>query len=283
MDTWKSIFLSTLFGVLGGISSCKVSGELTPPQIRNFNWETLTRESRSNMRVQCHIEGKTHTPKIKVNQFNSGSWISEEFKGEHCRELSAEGTRLTTKLQVEDGGFDTAIAHSTKDNRVDDRHPEKTINAYTEMDFVSIADNTWWMVGPKLSGMICQDCSLEDNYSTWYENYVIENASESPNERHERCLDSPSDCQYIGETAQNGSAYKHYLWRHKTWKQFYAVRQEYRTGGEVNVAPILKYWRENGHPNHYLNSMRYNFESGGPIAGTVTIKDFKIRNFGVFK
>ena len=284
MDIWKSIFLLAFLGTLGGIASCTVGKEFAPPvQVRNFNWEALKRESQSNERMQCHIEGKKHTPRIEVEPFNSGSWISEKFKGEHCRELSDEGTTLTTQLQAEEGGFDTGITHSTKDNRIDDLHPETAISAQTEIDFVSVADDTWWMVGPKLGAMICQDCSLEDNLSTWYENYVIENASKSPDERHEQCLNSPDKCQYIGETAQDGSTYKHYLWKHKTWKQFYAVRQDYRTGGEVNVALIMKYWRENGHPNHYLNGIKYNFESGGPVSGTLIIKDFKIKNFGVFK
>lgn len=285
MDIWKSIFLLAFLSALGGIASCKVSKDFAPSlEVRNFNWKALRRESQSNERMQCHIEGKTHTPKIKVKSFDSGSWISDKFKGEHCRELSTEGTMLTTNLQINEGGFDTGIGHITTDNRVDDLYSEKVIvSAQTELDFVSVADNTWWMSGPKLSAMICQDCSLEDNLSTWYENYVIENASESPNERHERCLNSAKKCQYIGETFQNGSTYKHYLWRHKTWKQFYAVRQEYRTGGEVNVALIMKYWREKGHPNHYLNNIKYNFESGGPVSGTMIIKEFKINNFGVFK
>ena len=257
--------------------------ELTPLQVHHFKWETLKKKSQSNERMQCHMEGEKHTPRIQAGQFTSGSWISKKFQGEHCRELSATGTTLTTQLQVEEGGFDTGIWHSTTDNRIDDLHPETTISAQTEIDLFDVEDKSWWMVGPKVSAMICQNCSLEDNLSTWYENYIIENASQSPDQRHEKCLNSPEKCQYIGQTAQNGSTYKHYLWKHNTWKQFYAVRQDYRTGGEVNIAPIMKYWRNNGHPNHYLNGIKYNFESGNAVSGTVIIKDLKIDNFGIFK
>lgn len=281
MDIGKSIFFLTFLGVLGGIASCTASGKFAPSeQARNFNWEALKQESKSDDRQQCHIEDEKHTPKIGFGSLNSGSWISDEFEGEHCRKLLDEGRRLITQLEVEEGGFDTGIAHMTIDNRVDDFHPETTITAQTEMNFASVGDDAWWMVGPKIGATICQDCSLEDNLSTWYENYVIENASESPERRHERCLNSSGKCQYIGETLQDGSTYKHYLWQHNTWKQFYAVRQDYRTGGEVNVAPIVEYWKENGHPNHYMNELKYNFESGGPISGTIVIKEFKTQNFG---
>lgn len=253
------------------------------PSVHNFEWEALKKKSQSHERMQCHIESEKHTPRIQAGQFTSGSWISKKFQGEHCRELSTTGTTLTTQLEVEEGGFDTGIEHRTRDNRIDDLDPEITVSAQTEIDLVSVEDTSWWMVGPKVSAMVCQDCSLEDNLSTWYENYVIENASQSPEQRHQKCLNSPEKCQYIGQTAQNGSTYKHYLWKHNTWKQFYAVRQDYRTGGEVNLALIMKYWRDNGLPNHYLNGIKYNFESGNAVSGKVIIKNLKFNNFGTFE
>ncbi|MDJ0898977.1 MAG: glycoside hydrolase family 11 protein [Xenococcus sp. MO_188.B8] len=238
----------------------------------SFDWATLIKESEAHPLKSCQL-----TDPAGIISFGSGplkmeshAWTSDTFEGNFCRQFSGDGI-LTTQMQITNGGFDTAIVKKIG-LRVDDLAPNTTHSATINVNLEGTGGR-WW-TGSKIPTRPCLYSSECANFvSGWYENYVVEHSSDTPEEFHERLTRLGS---YLGQTFHNGSLYKHYFKTHKNWQQFWAVRQEYRSSGSISVKPILDKWRAHGLPNDYVKTFRSNIETQGNWCGSVEIKNFNV-------
>ncbi|WP_299184340.1 glycoside hydrolase family 11 protein [uncultured Aquimarina sp.] len=193
-------------------------------------------------------------------------WTSDAFNGSFCRKYQGDLDFLKITLNQTAGGFDAAVAITNPQTLVDNIKSNLTVSSTVNIHLEG--EGNWW-VGPKFSVKENISQGLEGNY----ENYVIENASRTPEEYHERFS---SQGIYLGKTRQDGSTYRHYVTTHKTWEQYWAIRQNYRERGSVSINPILELWRNNGLPNEYLRTIRVNVETSKEIKGTITMKTLTI-------
>ena len=206
--------------------------------------------------------------RLELGARGSPVWTSDRFEGNFCRDVVGDGERLTLTLDAEEGGFDTAVTARYNPTRVDDlRGAPLNVSATVTPAFSG--PGNWW-IGPKFSVREAVGQSLEGNY----ENYIVENASRTPEEYHERLTSRVADA-YLGETRQNGGVYKHYLVPHpyQPWEQFWAVRQDYRESGAVDLARILELWRANGLPDQLIPQWRVNVETSGEVAGALVMDE----------
>lgn len=242
--------------------------KLILPTCSSFSWPEMIASADANPLAKCNLNGPE--AKIEAGPYSSGVWISDVFQGNHCREMDTSGTTLYTYLLSNTGGFDTGIGRRNP-TLVDDLAPGLVVSAKTDHNLEG--EGNWW-IGPKIGTRPCQYSSLCPDIfvSQWFENYVIENASRTPQEYEQRILNRPGG-RYLGETFQDGSVYKHYFKPHKDWGQYWAIRQNYRTSGDVNVKSIFDFWRQHGQPNDYLVQIRMNFESSGNLCGSLLISD----------
>ena len=219
-------------------------------------------DTRSRSRSNCSDE------RLELGTRGSPVWTSRAFEGTFCRDIVGDGESLTLTLDAREDGFDTAIVSEYNPVRVDDlRTTPLPVSATVAPEFSG--SGNWW-IGPKFSVRESAGQGLEGNY----ENYIVENASRTPEEYHER-LTSEDGGTYLGETRQDGGVYRHYLVPHpyQPWEQFWAVRQVYRESGAVDLALILEKWRANGLPNQLIPQWRVNVETSGEVRGTLVMED----------
>lgn len=230
----------------------------------NNNWSAYS-ESRNF--VVPEIITNCIKENIDTGLHNLPVWTSDSFEGTFCRKIIGDVDYLEITINENAGGFDTAVTINNSPTLVDDIAPGLMVSATIKVELEN--SGNWW-VGPKFS--VREDVSqgLEGNY----ENYVVENASRTPEEYDERL--TRNDGIYLGETNQNGSIYKHYVKPHRTWDQYWAIRQDYRESGTVSLNPILEMWRNNNLPNEYLRTIRVNIETSGPVNGIATMTSINI-------
>ena len=208
---------------------------------------------------------------MRIGKHESSAWFDNKFDGDVTREITGDVTNFSLTVDIEEGGFDTGIATANPRVRVD------------EIDFGQMSSNidanldgsgAWW-IGPKV------DVRKNKSGGTdgWYENYVVENASRTPEEYHERLLDDGGT--FLGETNYDGAIYNHYLTPHpfNNWNQFWSVRQDYRSSGSVNLDDIVDVWRDNGLPNDYVTMLRANIETDGEVFGQVEMDNINIADW----
>ena len=263
----------------------KPSGENSSSGVGGVNWNSLIEKSKTDSFIQYgQSGGKAATVGPRVNFNRTLVWESPNFKGDYIA-VTAPGVKaITFHTKNSTGGHAAYVSEYVPASwdeplRLDDVHQDVTIRGRVEHNF----DNeNRWAFGPKVSAHPCAKKSeCEDIWkSGWYENYIVENSSWTPEQMHERYTKPEFNGKYLGETYHDGSAYKHYRVTHPVhgkWKLFWAVRQNYRSSGEVHIAPILEKWRENGMKNGYLSWIEYNMElfGKGPWEGTFKISDFQ--------
>ena len=213
--------------------------------------------------TSCHLDY------INVGAHTSTLWVSDTFDGNVCREITGDVTNYLVTLDIEEGGFDTGIAraNNTSGIRIDDVESFGKISSTVDVDLDG--SGAWW-VGPKIDFWKYRDKSILDG---WYENYVIENASRSPQEYHESFTNKGA---YLGQTNHDGSTYNHYLVPHKNWHQFWAIRQDYRSSGSVSMDTVIDMWKNNGLPDNYIGLLKTNLETSGEVNGTVKMSNIDI-------
>ena len=202
---------------------------------------------------------------IRIGDHESTVWSNNEFDGEVCREITGDVTNFSLTVDIEEGGFDTSIAAVNPRVRVDEvNFGNMSFNVDVDLE----GSGAWW-VGPKI------DIRKNKSGGTdgWYENYVVENASRSPEEYHERLTD---DGIYLGQSDLDGATYRHYFTPHNSWNQFWAIRQDYRSSGSVNMDTIIDMWRDNGLPNDYITILKNNIETSGEVNGMVEMSGLDI-------
>ena len=247
----------------------------SPEQDRNLYVDhlalTLVADAPSRPEPEPDTRSSCTAERLETDSRYFPVWTSDVFEGEFCREIVGDGERLTLSLDAEAGGFDTAVVAPFDPVRVDDLPDSLPLSATISVQFSG--SGVWW-AGPKFSVREGGEGgkSLVGNY----ENYVVENASRTPRDYHERLT---QDGTYLGETRHDGSVYKHYRKVHKDWEQFWAVRQDYRERGSVDLANILALWRGNGLPNKFVRSLRVNVETYRDVEGTLVMKDLSFPAF----
>ena len=202
------------------------------------------------------------------DRWSANYWESDIFEGQVCRAAAQDGSSLYADVDHTSGGWDIALTYNYKDHiRVDDIPAGFTVNGRIETNLTTVDNGLWW-AGPKIDIRREGSSGLEGNY----ENYIIENASLSPDAFHNRLVSEGAD--YIGTTTHDGATYKHYYDTHRDWSQYWAVRQGYRTAGGVSLRPVLQKWRNHGMRNDYIRNMRMNIEASRNSQGSVAISDF---------
>lgn len=231
--------------------------------------------------MQAGLAGELTTSTIAPLRAENGRkspcWHGDTFQGQATRTLSADGEQLIVDLDVQQGGFDTAISKWYGPIRVDELPSDLTVTSTIDMDVELIGKSAKWWVGPKFS-----IAPIEEGKSGLregaFECYVIENASMSYpalDTRLRSWIDKRGG-EYLGTSELSGATYHHYRLNHRDWKQMWAVRERYRDSGALNVVPIVSYWRDNGLPNEAISAVRVNVETAGALCGTATIRDVDI-------
>jgi hypothetical protein len=209
------------------------------------------------------------TKTIEDGGYISPAWVSEEFVGTHSRDLRANVLSFTVDNRAESqGGWDGGIALPEDvygDVAVRDVGAGAVVcSSYViEMERPDGATSKWW-AGPKVS-VNWAAMESDDNPGDWYENYIIETGSESP-EEWESGMRSWAEVELVAEAMHDGSLYKHYKVRFHDWWQFWAIRQDQRSSGRVAIKPILDVWREHGLPAEFeVDGVKANVETYGPM------------------
>ena len=256
------------------------SKENSDLSISQEDWNSLVKKSKTDNFIQYNQSG----PGPRVNFNRTTTWEAGSFEGDYIAITERPDAKALTVHLDSTGGFAGYVNEYVPTSwdealRVDDVHQNVTIEGRVEHNF---SNDSRWASGPKVSARPCANKSeCEDIWeSGWYENYIIENSSWTPEQMHQRYTKPEFNGKYLGETYHDGSAYKHYTVMHPghgKWQMFWAVRQDYRESGEVHIAPILKKWRENGMKNAYLDWVNYSMElfQEGPWEGTMKISDFE--------
>ncbi len=206
---------------------------------------------------------------IRIGDHESTLWSDDEFDGHICREITGDVTDFSLTLDIEQGGFDTSIAAVNPRIRVDEVESFGKMSSHVDVELDG--SGAWW-IGPKIDIRKNKSGGTEG----WYENYVVENASRSPQEYHERLTNDGGT--YLGQTNHDGATYRHYFTPHPfdSWNQFWAIRQDYRTSGSVSMDTIIDMWRNNGLPNYYITILKNNIETDGEVNGTVKMSELDI-------
>ena len=251
--------------------------------VGGVNWNSLIEQSKTDSFIQYNQPG----PGQRVNFNRTLTWQSPNFEGDHVA-ITARPDAKAVTVHV-DGGKGSFAGYVNEyvpqswngSLRLDDVHQDATIAGKVEHNF---GNENFWVYGPKVSVRPCAKKSECENIweSGWYETYIVENSSWTPKQIHQSYTNPEGfyKGKYLGETYHDGSVYKHYKYVHPVhgkWEMFWAVRQNYRSSGEVQVAPILEKWRNNGMKNGYIQWVSYNMEllGKGPWLGTMEIKNFE--------
>ena len=257
------------------ISEEEPSKENSDLSISKENWDSLVEKSKTDKFIQYNQQG----PGPRVNFNRTLTWEANSFEGDYIAITERPDAKALTVHVDATGGFagyvNEFVPQSWDESlRLDDVHQDVTIEGRVEHNFGDdISNGSRWATGPKVSAI---------GESGWYENYIVENSSWTPEEYHEYYTEPGGyyNAEYLGETYHDGSVYKHYSYMHPAhgkWRMFWAIRQDYRESGEVHIAPILEKWRDNGMKNGYLDWVEYNMElfGKGPWEGTMKISDFE--------
>ena len=207
---------------------------------------------------------------IRIGKHESATWSNREFDGDIRREITGDVSNFSLTADIEKGRFDTGIAAVNPKVRVDEiDFGNMSSNINVDLD----GDGNWW-AGPKID--IRQNKS--GGTAGWYENYVIENASRTPQEYHKRL---GTNGTFLGQTNDDGVTYNHYFMNHpdRDWKQFWAVRQNYGSSSSIDLDNIVDFWRDNGLPNNYVSALKVNLETTGELNGEVDINNLNIADW----
>ena len=205
------------------------------------------------------------TERIFSGKYSSPAWVSDDFEGSHTRILN--GNTLKFELTETMGGFDTALAGTDMAGiLVDDVHPNYKVCSNYQ---IHASGTGFYWAGPKIS--VNWQAMTGESDGIWYENYIVDTATMNAQEI-EDWIYSIHKGKYLGTTSHDGSTYKHYLIHFNSWKQYYAVRQDYRDKGISSIYPILQMWRKHGLENLAFDGVKINIEFHGQINSKSTIK-----------
>lgn len=211
-----------------------------------------------------------------VNHFefaerSSSAWVSESFEGTKSRQFHGDTLHFKVEQFAADGGLDVGVSHT-------DATPAPVSVAKTDLHVWSSysADlegpGRWW-AGPKISVNWQGDEAAKQNGDDWYENYIVEIASSTPDELHDLFMGDYFKGEELPSIEVSGSTYRNYKIRFHSWWQFWSVRQDYRATGLLSIEPIVDTWIAHGLPaDRMFDGVKANIETYGPIKGQGTLQ-----------
>ena len=197
----------------------------------------------------------------------SHAWVSNKFDGTHSRQIQDDTLTFTVQQSAVEGGLDVGL--STGELRpVPVKRVAANASICSSYDIDLSGEGRWW-AGPKISVNWQGDESAKQNGDDWYENYVIEIASTTPEELHDLFTGDYFDAEILPDAILAGSTYRNYKIRFHDWWQFWTVRQDYRESGTVPIKPILNLWVDHGLPEgRQFDGVKANIETYGQLIGT---------------
>jgi hypothetical protein len=243
------------FGILG-LTACAT----TSPASKT---ETLIPSSGKTLPVSAVNMTTDH---FQFGDLSSSAWVSETFTGEHKRQFQEKTLHFNVDQSHAEGGLDVGVSRADYD-------PVTVSKAKTNLKVCSTykidlsGEGRWW-AGPKVSVNWQGDEAAKQNGDDWYENYIVEIASSTPDELHAIYTGDYFKGEELPSTTLAGSTYRHYKIRFHSWWQFWSVRQDYRETGTLPIEPILDVWIEHGLPTkRVFDGVKANIETYGPIEG----------------
>lgn len=216
--------------------------------------------------IPVQSEAYSDETKFKLGDRQSSVWLSDKFDGTHTRQIIGDELHFSLTQSHREGGLDFGLADPDFRARPVSNVPD-TLTFCSSYDIDLFGEGRWW-AGPKISVNWQGIESAKGNGDDWYENYIIEIASSSPEELHDIFTDDYFDAEVLNDTVIGGSTYKHYKIRFYDWWQFWSVRQDYRTSGNLPIQPILDVWSANGLPTErQFDGIKANIETYGEMSG----------------
>ena len=223
--------------------------------------DTIAEQDGSN--VSELIIGVQH---FEFGNRSSSAWISDSFDGSKTRQFVGQTLHFAVEQQAQDGGLDVGVSHF-------DFVPVSVSTAKSNLHVCSsysadlIGSGRWW-AGPKISVNWQGEESAKQNGDDWYENYIVEIASSSPQDLHDLFTGDYFKAEELASITVAGSTYRNYKIRFHDWWQFWSVRQDYRETGILPIEPIVDTWIANGLPaERQFDGIKANLETYGPIKG----------------
>lgn len=202
---------------------------------------------------------------------SSSAWISDSFDGTKSRQFRGDTVHFTVEQDAADGGLDVGLTQTDFD-------PAPVALAKSGLYVCSsyAADlegpGRWW-AGPKISVNWQGEESAKQNGDDWYENYIVEVASSTPQELHDLFTGDYFKAEELEPIELSGATYRNYKIRFHDWWQFWSVRQTYRASGMLPVEPIVDTWIAHGLPtDRTFDGIKANIETYGPIQGSGALK-----------
>ncbi len=242
----RSLFLFTVFALFG----CQHSGPISTER-------SQTTESRLYQ----------DTSSFEFNGFKSSAWVSDKFTGTHSRQIKDDVLTFTTTQSAAEGGLDVGLSVPDLQPMTVDRIPDgaSICSAYD----ISLSGTGRWWAGPKISVNWQGDESAKQNGDDWYETYIVEIASSSPETLHGIFTGDYFKADILPDITLNGATYRNYRIRFHDWWQFWSIRQTYREVGTVPLKPILNLWSEHGLPtDRRFDGVKANVETYGNVSGS---------------
>jgi predicted small secreted protein len=209
----------------------------------------------------------TNTDHFSFGDYSSSAWVSESFKGRHNRQFKSQALDFDIVQETSDGGFDVGLSRINRPS-VKVAEAKKNLRMCSSYETDLSGEGRWW-AGPKISVNWQGDEAARQNGDDWYENYIVEMASSTPNELHNIFMGDYFKAEELPTTKLVGSAYRHYKIRFHSWWQFWSVRQNYRSSGSLPLEPIIDVWIEHGLPTHRIfDGVKANIETYGDMAGS---------------
>lgn len=202
---------------------------------------------------------------------SSSAWISNSFDGSKRRQFIGETLVFEVEQTAAEGGLDVGVSHvdfelAPVSTAKSDLH---VCSSYaTELE----GPGRWW-AGPKISVNWQGEESAKQNGDDWYENYIVEIASSSPQELHDLFTGDYFKAEELPPLDLAGATYRNYKIRFHDWWQFWSVRQDYRATGVLAIEPIVDTWIAHGLPtDRQFDGVKANIETYGPIKGQGRLK-----------
>jgi|GEM_PF-5632775 len=198
--------------------------------------------------------------RLFFGDFTSSIWTADGFDGGVYRSFGGSWLWVDVQ-QTSKGGMDTSIGNGYFADRASAISREHAVHGKLTL-YETSPGGRWWY-GPKIS-VNWDPAGDRHGAAGWYENYIIDNASDTPEQFHESLTGDFFRGELVATTYQDGAEYKHYLVPFQTWHQFWSIRQTYRDEGWTNVGEIVHTWLDHGLPDERLDGIKYNLETHEP-------------------
>ncbi|MEL6728837.1 MAG: hypothetical protein AAFP81_11160 [Pseudomonadota bacterium] len=197
---------------------------------------------------------------------SSSAWVSDSFEGTQSRQFRGERLHFEVEQYASDGGLDVGVSEIA--SKVQPVATAKTDLYVCSSYSIDLAGPGRWWAGPKISVNWQGEESAKQNGDDWYENYIVEVASSSPQDLHDLFTSDYFKAEELPPLELSGATYRNYKIRFHDWWQFWSVRQDYRDTGTLPIEPIVDVWIARGLPtDRAFDGVKANIETYGPING----------------